>query len=208
MVHWVQHNAGAFGAWWYVIFGLLAFAEDAIFVGFVIPGETSMVLGGFLAYLHVLNFWGMLAVGICAAVAGDQVGYEVGRQFGPALTRSRLGRRVGERNWQRAEEYFGRRGGPAVFLGRWVAVLRATVPAVAGITRMRYRSFLPWNAFGGITWAAVFVTLGYVFGRSLHALEHYLSIATWIILGVVVLGAGTWIVVRRRRAHQAENDGA
>lgn len=198
MVTWVQHHA-TLGAWWYLIFGALAFSEDAIFVGFVIPGETSMVLGGFLAYTGVLNFWAMLAVGIVAAVAGDQVGFEVGRRLGPALIRSRAGQKLGQEKWDKAQAYFAAKGGPAVFLGRWVALLRATVPAIAGMSTMRYLVFLPWNAIGGIAWASVFVTLGYVFGKSLDSLQHKLAIANYVLLGVAVVVVAGLIVWRLRR---------
>jgi membrane-associated protein len=200
VVTWVQHHA-ALGAWWYLIFGALAFAEDAIFVGFVIPGETSMVLGGFLAYSHVLNFWVMLAVGIFAAVAGDQTGFEVGRRLGPALIRSRAGQKFGQEKWDRAQDFFARRGGPAVFLGRWVAVLRATVPAIAGMSTMRYLVFLPWNAVGGIAWASVFVTLGYVFGKSLNTLQNRLAIVNYVLIAlavVVIAGVIVWRLLRKR----------
>jgi len=92
----------------------------------------------------------MMAVAAAGAIVGDSIGYEIGRHFGNALQASRLGRKVGAERWQRAETYLEAKGGRAIFAGRFVGVLRALVPAVAGATRMPYRRFLVWNALGAI----------------------------------------------------------
>src|ERR671931_2445991 len=152
--------------WAYVILGLLAAAESAAFVGLAIPGETAMLLGGFLAYQGRVNLGVMMAAGALGAVAGDSVGYQLGRVFGEPLEHSRLGRKVGPDRWARGEAYLRERGGRAVFLGRFVGLLRALVPALAGMARMPYRTFLPWNAAGGSIWAPAFVLLGYLAGSS------------------------------------------
>ncbi len=145
--------------WAYVVLALLAAAESAAFVGLAIPGETAMLLGGFLAYQGRVSLGTMMAAGAAGAVVGDSVGYEIGRLFGEPLKRSRLGRKVGEKRWAKGEAYLRARGGRAVFLGRFVGLLRALVPALAGMSRMPYRTFLPWNLAGGIIWAPAAVTL-------------------------------------------------
>jgi membrane protein DedA with SNARE-associated domain len=146
--------------WAYIVLALLAAAESAAFVGVAIPGETAMLLGGFLAFQGRVNLGVMMAAGAVGAVVGDSIGYEIGRRFGEPLKRSRLGRRVGEERWAKGEAYLRAKGGRAVFLGRFVGLLRALVPALAGMSRMPYRTFLPWNAAGGLIWAPGFVLLG------------------------------------------------
>src|SRR6266511_5207207 len=143
------HTAASLASpWAYIVLALLAAAESAAFVGLAIPGETAMLLGGFLAYQGRVDLGVMMAAGAVGAVVGDSVGYEIGRLFGEPLKRSRLGRRVGQDRWARAEAYLRAKGGRAVFLGRFVGLLRALVPALAGMSRLPYRTFLPWNLAG------------------------------------------------------------
>lgn len=172
----------------YVVVGLLAFGEAAAFIGLFLPGETALLLGGVLAATGRVSLPVLLAVAAVAAVAGDSVGYEIGRHAGPALKRSRLGRRVGDERWARAEAYVRRRGGPAVFLGRWVGVLRALVPTLAGMNRMPYRRFLAWNAAGGITWASSVVLAGYAAGAAWQTVAGYLGRAS-ALLGLLLAAA-------------------
>src|ERR671930_772906 len=129
--------------------------------------------------------------GALDTVAGDSVGYQLGRVFGEPLEHSRLGRKVGPDRWARGEAYLRERGGRAVFLGRFVGLLRALVPALAGMARMPYRTFLPWNAAGGILWAPGFVLLGYLAGSSYRQVERTAGRASLLLLILaVVVGAG------------------
>jgi undecaprenyl-diphosphatase len=189
--------------WAYVVLALLAAAESAAFVGLAGPGETAMLLGGFLAFQGRVNLTVMMAAGAVGAVAGDSVGYEIGRQFGEPLKRSRLGRRVGQDRWASGEAYLRAKGGRAVFLGRFVGVLRALVPALAGMSRMPYRVFLPWNAAGGLIWAPGFVLLGYLAGGSYRRVERLAGRASLLLLILVVVG-GTVVLTARWVAHHPE----
>jgi membrane protein DedA with SNARE-associated domain/membrane-associated phospholipid phosphatase len=188
--------AGLASPWAYIVLGLLAAAESAAFVGLAIPGETAMLLGGFLAFQGRVNLFVMMAVGAVGAVVGDSLGYEIGRRFGEPLKRSRLGRRVGEDRWARGEAYLRAKGGRAVFLGRFVGVLRALVPALAGMSRMPYRTFLPWNATGGIIWAPGFVFLGYLAGSSYRQVERIAGRASLLLLVLVVVVGGVVLAAR------------
>lgn len=182
----------------YAVVGLLAFGEAAAFVGLFLPGETALLVGGVLAANGRVSLPVLLVVAAVAAVAGDSVGYEIGRHFGPPLRRSRLGRLVGEQRWSRAEAYVLRRGGPAVLLGRWVGVLRALVPALAGMTRMPYRRFLAWNAAGGVAWASTVVLVGYAAGAAWQTFAGYLGRAGTVLLALALLVLiARWL--RRRR---------
>jgi membrane-associated protein len=180
------------------IVGLIVFAEDALFVGFVIPGETAAILGGVAAHRGHVPLAAVIAVVIIAAIVGDSVGYEVGRHFGPALLRWRVLDRHRER-LNDAQDFLARRGGAAVLLGRWVAFFRAVMPALAGAARMPYPKFLAFNATGGVVWGAAVVVAGYLAGASYAQVEK--SLGRGGALAVLMLALVALAVWRIRR-HQ------
>lgn len=186
----------------YVVVGLLVFAEDALFVGFVLPGETAAVLGGVVASQGRISIVAMIAIVVAAAIVGDTVGYEVGRRFGPRLLNSRVLAKRQER-LNDAQDFLRRRGGWAVLLGRFVAFFRAVMPALAGTSRMPYRRFLAFNAVGGILWGIAFVMVGYLAGNSYKTVESYVGKGAAIAVAAVVVIA---LVVWRIRKHRAESD--
>jgi len=189
--------------WAYVLIGLLAAAEAAAFVGLLIPGEAAMLLGGVLVSQGRAGLGWMLVAACSGAVIGDSIGYEIGRHFGSRLQTSRLGRRIGEKRWQRAHDYVRERGGRAVFLGRFVGVLRALVPAIAGSAGMPYTRFLVFNAAGGISWACAFVLLGAAAGSSYKVVERWAGRATAVLAGIVILAIALSIATRWLRDHRA-----
>ncbi|MEO8889818.1 MAG: DedA family protein [Jatrophihabitantaceae bacterium] len=193
------------GLWLYVIAGGLCFAEAAILVGMVVPGETALLVAGVFCntkYGH-LNLWAMIVIAVVCAIAGDSVGYEFGKKFGPPLRRSRLGDWVGEHRWATVDGFLHRHGGKAVFLGRLTAVLRALMPSMAGMSGMRYRTFLLWNALGGIIWAPGCVLLGYGFASALGVIGQTLTWAPLAILAVVIV-VYVGLHMRKRRTERAE----
>src|SRR3954454_22660313 len=111
--HLVEQIGNAVGAWLYVIAGALCFAEAAILVGMVLPGETALLVAGVFAQHGTLNLWVMIVVAVVSAIAGDSVGYEFGKRFGPGLRRSRLGVWVGEHRWAAVDCFLLRHGGKA-----------------------------------------------------------------------------------------------
>ncbi|MCX6434496.1 MAG: DedA family protein [Actinobacteria bacterium] len=192
MSHWIETAAS-----WLVahnlqipLFALLiffAFAEAAVFIGFVLPGETSLLIGGVLAHEKVWPLWLFLICAIVGAIAGDSVGYEVGKHFGPKIEVSRLGRLVGAKRWALAQHIFDKYHGGAIFFGRAQALLRALVPALAGMNKVPYRTFLKWNAAGGIVFSTVVVVLGYEFANQLAKLEKVLKYWAIGFLTVVII---------------------
>ncbi|HMA45837.1 MAG TPA: DedA family protein, partial [Frankiaceae bacterium] len=142
---------------------LLVFAlpalEASAFVGFVVPGEVGVLLGGVLSNQHRVALGAVLAAGIAGAVVGDSVGYEVGRRYGERLLRRLPSRMVGDDRIRRGEDLVRRLGGRAVLVGRFTTALRVLVPGLAGMSRIRYPRFLAWNAAGGALWATAFVLL-------------------------------------------------
>lgn len=182
--------------WGYVIVGVLALLEASAMIGLVVPGEAALLVGGFLASQHKAELPVMMLVGAVGAIVGDSIGYEIGKHLGPSLRRSRLGHWVGDERWHRAEDYLNRHGGRAVFLGRFVGVLRAMVPTIAGLSGMPYRIFLPWNAAGGLVWAPGFVLLGYAAGGSYHKVATWAGRASTVLLILVVLIVAVVMVAR------------
>jgi membrane-associated protein len=181
--------------------GLLVFAEDAVFIGFVVPGETAAVLAGVGAGLGHVALWLSIVVVVVAAVVGDSVGYEVGhRFFGPRVLTSRFLAPHRDRI-ERAQAFLRRRGGIAVFLGRFTAFFRAMMPALAGASRMPYGTFLAWNAAGGIAWGTLFVVVGYAAGASYQQVERQVGRGIAIGLAVLVVAG---LVIWRMRARAAE----
>jgi membrane-associated protein len=184
-----------------LIAGAVVFAEDALFVGFVLPGETVAVLAGASAKLGHVSLAAVLAVVIVAAIVGDTVGYEIGRRAGDRVLRLRFLAERGER-LDAARSFLARRGGSAVLLGRWVAFFRAVMPALAGTARMPYARFLVWNALGGVAWGAAVVLIGYAAGASYARVEKSVGRdAGYVVAGLLVL-ALVVTLVRRRRAHR------
>ncbi|MCW6007187.1 DedA family protein [Micromonospora sp. CPCC 205371] len=179
--------------------GLLVFAEDALFIGFLLPGETAAVLGGVAASRGQVSLTAMCAVVVVAAVAGDSVGYAVGARYGTRLLSLRVLRRRADRI-EAARARLAHRGGPAVFGGRFVAFLRAIMPSLAGISRMPYRRFLAYNVAGGLAWGIGTVLLGYLAGNSYAAVEKTFGRAAALaVAALLVFGLVAWRSRRRRR---------
>ena len=174
--------------------------ESSAFLGFFFPGETALILGGVLASYGRVALWAVLVAGISGAIIGDSVGYLVGREYGRRLLESRPLRRVLKPGRiDRGEEYLARRGGRAVFFGRFTAALRVLVPGLAGMARMRYRVFLPFNVAGGAIWGTGMVLLGYLAGASWKRVAHYATQVGIALFVVVVLALILGHVLRTAR---------
>jgi membrane-associated protein len=182
-----------------LVVGLVVFAEDALFVGFVLPGETAAILGGVAANYGTVPLWSVLLVVVAAAVVGDSVGYEVGRKLGPRALDHRSLAKHRDR-LDAARDSLARRGGAAVFLGRWVAFFRAVMPALAGTARMPYGRFLAFNALGGLVWGVVVVLAGYLAGASYERMAHIVGRGSAVAVAMVVVVAllARHVISRRR----------
>jgi membrane protein DedA with SNARE-associated domain len=188
----------------YLTVGLLVFAEDAVFVGFVVPGETAAILGGVAASRGNASVVLLCVIVVVAAIVGDNIGYLLGRHFGPRLLNTSLLRRR-EARVERARRYLERRGGPAVLAGRYIAFLRAVTPFLAGTVKLPYSRFLAYNVAGGVTWGVGSVLLGYVAGNSYRAIEHTVGPVTAAIAALIVIVAIIAWVVRRHRTERRKD---
>jgi membrane-associated protein len=182
-----------------LVVGALVFGEAAVFLGFVLPGETAVLLGGFLASTGRLSVVVLAVVVVAAAIVGDSVGYEVGKRFGPRLLRTRLLARHAHRI-EHARRFLDGRGASAVFIGRFTAFLRAVMPGLAGLSGMRYRRFLVFNAAGGLVWGVGCTLAGYLAGSSYESMAGYLGQGGAAVAGVLaVVALVGWRISRRRR---------
>lgn len=180
-----------------VVFAMPAL-ESSAFVGFIFPGEITVVLGGVLAFNHRVNLYAVMAAAVAGAIIGDSVGYAVGRRWGNRLLEGPLSRFIRADHAQRAKQYLAKRGGTAVFLGRFTAALRVMVPGLAGMSGVPYARFVISNVSGGTIWAITFVLLGYGAGASWRKVAKTAQNASLLLLGVIivvllVVGGARWV---------------
>jgi len=192
------------GAWTYALVGGMAFLETGAFVGLVAPGETAVVLGGVVAAHGEVSLPVMLLVVWLSAALGDLVSYMLGRKLGrPFLVQRgpRLG--VTPDRLARVESFFDKHGPKAILVGRFVGIVRAVAPFLAGASGMRLRTFLPWSLLGTAAWAATFTLVGYVFSESFSSAA---EITTRAALGLAVVAALAlaWHAHRRQGLQPSE----
>src|SRR5438034_4348617 len=149
----------------YAVVAALVFGETALFLGFVVPGETAVVIGGVLASRGRASLPLLTLVVVAAAIIGPLVGYEIGRRMGGRVIGSRFLRRMSG-TVEKATSALNSRSAAAVLVGRFTAVLRALMPALAGTARMPYRTFAVYNAIGGVAWGVGYCLLGYLAGSA------------------------------------------
>jgi membrane protein DedA with SNARE-associated domain len=185
----------------YGLVALLVFGEAALFIGFVLPGETSVIVAGVVASRGHVNIVALCALVVVAAILGDSVGFEVGRRYGERLIELRVfqRRRVAV---DRALAGLRRRGATYVFIGRFTAFLRAVMPGLAAMSELRYRRFLAANAAGALIWGVSFTLLGYFAGTALTSIEKY---SGWAASAVLVLMIAFFIVFHFAKKRRHEN---
>ena len=173
------------GHYGYVIVFVGVFAES---MGIPVPGETVLIAAGIVAHRGSIDLGTTIALGIAGAVLGDQLGYVIGRRGGRPFV-LRWGRYVAitPDRLTKADAFFERHGGKAVFLARFVAGLRVFGALMAGVSRMRWSTFIVYNTLGGIVWATSAVLLGFFAGSSYHLIEHWSSRAGLVLVVLVVL---------------------
>ena len=195
MIDYLINLVGRLGEWGYLIVFIGAALESAAFMGLLVPGEMLVVAAGFFAAQGLLDLKDLIVLVACGAIIGDSIGYELGRHASRDWL-LRHGRWTGLRaaHFERVDAFFAHHGGKAVLIGRFVGLLRALAPFVAGASRMRYPLFLAYNALGGLAWAICFVLLGYLAGASWQVAAQWIGAASAIIGGALLLVGGlTWL---------------
>ena len=187
----------------YLVVALLVFGEAALFIGFVLPGETSVIVAGVVASQGHVNVVILCVLVAAAAIIGDSVGYAVGARYGPRLLELRV-LRSRRQFLDRALDALTRRGLTYVFIGRFTAFLRAVIPGLAGMSHLHYRRFLAANAAGAIVWAVLYTLLGYFAGHALNSIERYSGwAASGLLVVIIAIVVGVYLHHRRREARDA-----
>lgn len=195
-----------------VLAGLAIMLETSVLVGLVVPGDT-VVLVAATAVGSTLEAAALVAVVIVGALIGESIGFWLGRWLGPRIRFSRLGAKLGEDNWVRAELYLRRRGGPAIFLSRFLPVLHSLVPLTVGMSGFAYRRFLAWTAPACTVWAIAYVGVGAAAAGTYRELADRLHYAGYLFVGIIAVFlvlayVAKRIIVRGEARHMSHDDPA
>jgi membrane-associated protein len=154
-----DHLLNTFGIWGLL---LIVFAESGLLIGFFLPGDSLLFTCGLLITAGTLDFplWGAIALICLAAILGDQAGYLFGKKVGPSLFKRPDSKLFKQENVQKAHEFFEKHGPKSLVLARFVPIVRTFTPIIAGVSGMKYRSFITFNVIGGVLWGAGVTLLG------------------------------------------------
>jgi membrane protein DedA with SNARE-associated domain/membrane-associated phospholipid phosphatase len=196
----LEEISDTLGAWTYLLVGVFAFAETGAFVGLVVPGETVMLLGGAVAGQGAIDIYLLIAVAWFAAWLGDTTSFLLGRRLGREFV-MRHGPRfgIGRERFEKVEGYFGRHGGKTIFIGRFVSLVRAFAPFIAGSSGMRYRAFVPYSILGTGLWASAHILIGYAFSRSIDTAAKYAGRGAFLLGALIVVVVGSIALYRHFR---------
>ena len=169
-----------------ILAGIAMLLETSVLVGLIVPGDTIVIV----AATAVSSVPEGIALGLAVvvgALAGESIGFLLGRFLGPRIRHSALGRRIGEPNWLRSERYLQRRGGPAIFLSRFLPVLHSLVPLTVGMTGYSYRRFLAWTAPACVLWATLYISVSAAAAGTYRELADRLHFAGYLFVGVIAV---------------------
>jgi len=190
-------KVGLVGIW------MIVFAESGLLIGFFLPGDSLLFTAGFFASspssipsaLH-LNLPLLLIGCFVAAVAGDQVGYLFGHRVGRTLFKRPDSRFFKRQNLEKAQRFFDKHGAKTIVLARFVPIVRTFAPIVAGVSTMRYRTFVIYNVVGGLLWAVGVTLLGYFLGQ-VEVVEKNIEITLLVIVGISILPVAVELIRSR-----------
>ena len=196
---------GHLGHWGYLVIFIVVALECQALLGFIMPGESLVLVGGFFAEQGLLDLGVLIPVISLAAILGDSIGYELGRHLGRGWLLKHGGRfGLRQEHMDRVDGFFVRHGGKAVFGSHFLHLLRALMPFVAGARRVRYLKFLLFNAAGCIVWATVFASLGYLAGETWRVAAKWIGRASEIIGGALLLAIALGWLWRWLGRHEAD----
>ena len=193
----LENISNTLGAWTYLLVGAFAFLETGAGVGLIVPGETVMLLGGAVAGQGAISIYLLLAIAWFSACAGDTASFFIGRRLGREFVLRRgpsLG--ISNQRFHQVEDYFSRHGGKTILVGRFISLVRALAPFVAGSSKMRYRAFIPYSILGCGLWSAAHILIGYFFSRSIDTAAKYAGRGAFLLATLIVVGVGIYVSVR------------
>ncbi len=185
---------------------LIIFAETGLLIGFFLPGDSLLFIAGFLSSKpkglpHLPAMGLVLPVLIVSAFAGNQVGYLIGRTFGPAVFDRPDSRLFNQRNVVRTQTFFDRHGTKALVMARFVPIVRTFVPVMAGVGKMRQRTFITANAIGAVLWAGGVTVLGYFLGQ-VEVIKNNIELAAIAVVAISLIPVAVEYMRHRRGAKQ------
>jgi membrane-associated protein len=185
----------------------IVFAETGLLIGFFLPGDTLLISAGLLIQQDKVNLdlWFLIPLLILAAVAGDAVGYQVGKHTGPRLFKREDGRLFKRDHLERARTFYEKHGGKTIVIARFLAFIRTFAPTVAGAAEMPYSRFVTFNVMGAALWVPSMTLMGYFFGKTIP--KEFVDLFFIGLLGLMLmasLGPAAWHLWRRRSKAQAE----
>ena len=202
----IQDLSKGLGAWTYLLVGALAFLETGAFVGLIAPGEFTVMLGGAVAGQGDISLPVILAITWACAFAGDSVSFMLGARLGrDFLVRHGKRFRISEERLRQVEGYFSRYGGRTILIGRFIGLVRALAPFIAGSSKLPYRNFAPFSILGTGLWSAGLILIGYFFAQSLDTVTKIVGKGLFVFAIVVGLGVGLFLAYRFLR--EPENRG-
>ena len=178
----------------------IVFIETGFFVGFFLPGDSLLITAGIFAAADVIPLRWLLAPVMLCAIAGDQIGYWIGRSAGGALYKRKDSFFFRREHLQRAHDFYEKYGGRAVILARFAPIVRTFCPPVAGAARMPYGRYLGYDIFGGIFWVGAMILGGYTLGRSVPNIGKYIHYVIAVVVLVSILPAVIGILKGRKTA--------
>ena len=190
----------AYGGWVYALLFLIIFVETGLVVMPFLPGDSLLFVVGALAGIGLMNYPGVMALLVVAAVAGNQTNYAIGRKIGPRVFQWEQSRWFNKRAFDQAHAFYERYGGMTIVLARFMPFVRTFAPFVAGVAQMTRSKFTFYDVTGGALWVVSLVTAGYLFGNLPWVTTH-LSKIIWalIIVPGLILLAGVWKAKREAR---------
>ncbi|MDF2918449.1 MAG: DedA family protein [Microbacterium sp.] len=168
-----------------VVAGIAIMLETSVLIGLVVPGDTVVIVAA-TAVGSVGEGLILGAAVVAGSLAGESIGFALGRWLGPRIRFSRLGRRIGEDNWVRSELYLRRRGGPAIFLSRFLPVLHSLVPLTVGMSGFSYRRFIAWTAPACVIWTSLYVGVVAAAAKTYREVSDNIQYAGYLFVGVIV----------------------
>jgi membrane-associated protein len=189
-------------------FGLLGvavcvFAETGLLIGFFLPGDSLLFSAGILAAAGKLPIVWLVLVAFVAAVAGDSVGYAIGRRAGTSLYQRPEGRLRMRTRIQQAKAFYERRGASTIVLARFIPIIRTFAPLVAGAAEMPYRRFVTYNVLGGLLWGVGVTLAGFALGNVIPNIDRYLLPVIAVVIAISLAPIAIE-ALRARRGKSAE----
>ncbi|MEI8338464.1 DedA family protein [bacterium] len=170
-----------------LLIAIIIFAESGMFVGFFFPGDTLLLAGGVFAAQGKLNLATLILVVAVSAIAGDNVGYHIGKRYGRRLFKKKDGIVFRQEYVQRAEQFYEKHGDKTMLFAHFVPIVRTFAPPVAGVAKMNYKKYVVYDGIGIIAWAVIVTMIGYFFGTKIPNIDHYIMLA---VGGVMVITLG------------------